>query len=925
MSVICQNFVQNAWKKELCSNCFKSKDEHNLTSKKLKPLPMNDDINCKITGIMKTRPTTTNCKKSPRRTVCFPNELIEIIGVGGEDWLTDDDDDDNEDNNNSEDDEDDGLKNDVSDENDGELQRITKENTDFNMSSLGNVIEVKTTTKCYNNLLLGKPIVDSEGKKQTLLVTVTPFGEEPKKFNSISKNHKESLTETKTKVVLTSYTSKSEEEGEKDKIEEKSLLEEINETLEQNKTSASIQIISRKRIQQQNNNIVNKDNLNFVNKPVEKRVNLTRTPALKRDQEKPVINVIQTLNTTPNNTKIELLNIMNNVRKTQTPEVNNNNIKETENKTSFSQSREQAGEPDGRADDPRPETTITELPALPLTPPPPLESQLHFTNNNNNNVTSSGNAPVVFYENKPQIPSKPTVLIRKPVCLTTFQVIPSSSSSSTTTLENKSTISMINKHDTNESDLIRNKRRAPKPPPSPSADNNNEMTCKMLQPEPAPRKILSVSTDNLILNENINNSKIKPKNRFSLKKFLRMGNNNNNNNTKELTKSALDLRQQHQQEFYLQHPQPKPRIVIVHPSELTGAEIITKPTTTVLNNNNNIADGKIINNKPPPPPRNDDLNKLKPIPSPKSNEILQKQRQLIQQSQPHQIKLSNNINNNNQKETVYANIGEVRSSLVPNKPQRTASMREREEKQRKTNNELYDYINSSPEQSPKRLNKRSESSIDVSGEYFKENLPRTMSLTYCGSETESEIYAPYSFYGGAGSESEGLTEDEHHDFCWPTNNGRTHKLRARKGRSIVHKNLEDNYGAVVVANHEALAQVLENVQQTNNNHIPNVLRGLKTMENLRWSDFTINLNNNKRIFVGKCVFYQAIWQMQHVTLCVSTGITNSITLKLGNCILTPITEFSDLIPYNFLSVKNLEEYCQPAAIQGKKYIICNTI
>lgn len=33
----------------------------------------------------------------------------------------------------------------------------------------------------------------------------------------------------------------------------------------------------------------------------------------------------------------------------------------------------------------------------------------------------------------------------------------------------------------------------------------------------------------------------------------------------------------------------------------------------------------------------------------------------------------------------------------------------------------------------------------------------------------------------------------------------------RKGRSVVHKNLEDNYGAVVIANHEALAQVLEQV------------------------------------------------------------------------------------------------------------------
>lgn len=36
----------------------------------------------------------------------------------------------------------------------------------------------------------------------------------------------------------------------------------------------------------------------------------------------------------------------------------------------------------------------------------------------------------------------------------------------------------------------------------------------------------------------------------------------------------------------------------------------------------------------------------------------------------------------------------------------------------------------------------------------------------------------------------------------------------RKGRSVVHKSLEDNYGAVVVANHEALAQVLDQVRIT---------------------------------------------------------------------------------------------------------------
>jgi hypothetical protein len=28
MAALCHHFVQNAWKKDLCSNCFKSKEEH---------------------------------------------------------------------------------------------------------------------------------------------------------------------------------------------------------------------------------------------------------------------------------------------------------------------------------------------------------------------------------------------------------------------------------------------------------------------------------------------------------------------------------------------------------------------------------------------------------------------------------------------------------------------------------------------------------------------------------------------------------------------------------------------------------------------------------------------------------------------------------------------------------------------------------
>lgn len=49
------------------------------------------------------------------------------------------------------------------------------------------------------------------------------------------------------------------------------------------------------------------------------------------------------------------------------------------------------------------------------------------------------------------------------------------------------------------------------------------------------------------------------------------------------------------------------------------------------------------------------------------------------------------------------------------------------------------------------------------------------------------------------------------DQDWKDDEPRMGRLRQRRGRTIVHRSLEDNYGAVVVANHEALAQFLEQV------------------------------------------------------------------------------------------------------------------
>lgn len=57
---------------------------------------------------------------------------------------------------------------------------------------------------------------------------------------------------------------------------------------------------------------------------------------------------------------------------------------------------------------------------------------------------------------------------------------------------------------------------------------------------------------------------------------------------------------------------------------------------------------------------------------------------------------------------------------------------------------------------------------------------------------------------------QGAEEDQ--DWKSRDDEPRMSRLRQRRGRSIVHRSLEDNYGAVVVANHEALAQFLEQVR-----------------------------------------------------------------------------------------------------------------
>ena len=76
------------------------------------------------------------------------------------------------------------------------------------------------------------------------------------------------------------------------------------------------------------------------------------------------------------------------------------------------------------------------------------------------------------------------------------------------------------------------------------------------------------------------------------------------------------------------------------------------------------------------------------------------------------------------------------------------------------------------------------------------------------------------------------------------------RRRARKGRSVVHKSMEDNSGAVVVANPEALAQLLKQVRT--GPAVPVALWPLKTLEpsSLSWSQFTLEAEAEEAVVAG---------------------------------------------------------------------------
>lgn len=636
MAPVCNRFIQNAWKKDMCSNCFRSKIEHAPPENNIIKVPK---LNRPIKGIIRSSTKQTH----KNRTVSFSPEPVQIIGQGGEDWSDDE-----------------GVPEDISsgsseddcafNEEDKEIEKITKYNTDYNTNLL--ISNSTEKRRNFTQLMLGKPQIGADGNKQTLLVSVTPFGQEEIK-ETHKKNNRSHIPIAKNKdlvgdktqnVVLTSYVKnkkdsnatinltcdKSERQNTDNKNvntcetkktdaleskEEKNCDLQITETgcIELSK-SVDIElqnIVPEESISEELNCTENKDECeennteNFINSGSNSGSN---TDCLVEDYEILDINESKSDNVITSTVNrelvksrteltIQLVSAPDEINKEENKEV----VEISEDCDLFilpQESREQAGEPDGRADP----DIINEPPALPLTPPPPLV---------NPRISFLHSSPKNSVRSKPKVPSKPEKIMQLFKKVNDLPPLPP--------------VGYI--HDVNKTP---NKRRAPNPPPSPVIDSVPSMIrCSsfpenmppdtLILPEPAPRKVLSLSHEDLLteIDKSEDKRRDKPRAKFSLKKFLRVGGNSKHTESKKQEKDQ-DVEK-------AKVPQVKPRLVIVHPLELNGHPVEVMRQEDI----------KTDTIPPAPPPRNlppervaADIKLLSP--PPKSDELLKKQIQVQQ-------------------------------------------------------------------------------------------------------------------------------------------------------------------------------------------------------------------------------------------------------------------------------------------------------
>lgn len=606
----------------MCSNCFRSRPEHAAPEKRRPP----------GAGGAAQPPRSIilrGGRKPPtKRTVSFSPEPAQVIGHGGEEWSDDE-----------------GVPEDISSsassseddsspcpDEDKELDKITKINTDHNTNLLiiNGTKDNKDKRRTFAQLMLGKTQTDAEGNKQTLLVSVTPFGHgdnaRTRSHIPIAKN-RDALVDKKTNVVLTAYTKNNKDVDKQQPIEETIVEKNNNINIQENEVSKMNGFRNENEIDSSvepdqslvsSKQIIKEPIVRVEEKFKEESVQLLENTKeeVKSEVVEEIIDAIQgyseviiverneEIQVATSTVNCELVKSRTELTIQLAPVTDQIILKESEESdesltTVPKESREQAGEPDGRADP----DVIAEPPALPLTPPPPLL---------NPRISFLHGSPKSTPPDKPKVPSKPDKVLQLFKKVAELPPFPSIA------------------HEFNKTP---NKRRAPNPPPSPVVPDVPPMVRSAslpeavifdLPPEPAPRRTLSVSQENLLVEleklEEKTKKDSKSKSKFSLKKLLRVGGGGGGGHNKSEAKKDKD------QEPKDKTPQAKPRLVIVHPLELNGSgvEVVRQEDIRV--------EGIAI--APAPPPRNISLERpqeSRPVPPPpKSDELLRKQQQTVQ-------------------------------------------------------------------------------------------------------------------------------------------------------------------------------------------------------------------------------------------------------------------------------------------------------
>ncbi|XP_011296876.1 uncharacterized protein [Fopius arisanus] len=956
MSKECRYFVQHAWKKDLCANCFESRQDHQRSAPCTKPFIAREVKN--IQGILRgLRTTAVTGSRRKKNRVAFPEELTRVIGYGGDDYS----DSDTELDPSSSDVEIINCENTVEEEvdsiqdteEDRALNNLTRVNTNFNMVTANLTIAPSEAKPKTVGLMLGRIQKDADGNKTTLLISVTPFGGDDVSVPTARRPIERKRADERP-VAL-------------EKIVDMPLIA-SNNLMAIKRTEASpqrvpdLEIVGTKSLPITSNSCPLKGTYESRQGETVKDIISGCREHLQKveDEAEEVVSNDEGISVVGEQRADANYDDLGE----RTVEGESEPMESTEGSPFLDDnSREEAGAPDGKADEdeisvecsgiipnePRrsflhSETLATKKPTALTTTisvearEVPVDDALTMkgdsrTSGNAENV-AEGREEECGLDNQPSGNGKRRMAPKPPDV--------SVEDSSGPLFTRKPNIKGNLKSDC---PVVREKEKRERATSSSSPKLRKSLgptvedsSFSPVSPDqsPEPRRSFSLSQQDIpsssVASDKLEEKK-KSKSRFSLKKLLRMGGSRKDMNLMQ-TGASVGAKG----EDIPGTSQLKPRLEIIHPLELDGAAVevlrhdkMGKSQEEHVGNESRQESGHVNARlgKPPPPPRSGQS----------STNLPSKQTRPPPPTPDNPTKSSSPVRawhtappGTVAGDSIYANLGEVRSTIAPSKPQRTASIK-RESEIIKSNHsspremaasrryeksclnvptnsdsldstssdshDVYEFLSSSPEcdsnlelrrhaNEATRTNagkRNSEGGVGTDHyplfKYTKSTFARSNSLPYCASETESDgVYT-----GNEGAEEDQDWKTKNEDFVMT-------RVRQRRTRTVVHRSLEDNYGAVVIANHESLAQLLERLSQVDHSSLSLHLRPLGA-SNPRLKDFHIELETLRTI--GRRGFCSASWNDHPVTICLSPDSLTSPVSHKDFCLI-PILEFADRIP-----------------------------